>query len=124
MKKNPLTSTIIVFAIGDAYTLWEAVTRGSVSVFTVMAWLQGIVLFGLYLRKSRYAGSYLFYSVIPLFPVYFGLRLLGLNPPPPSSAGYIIGFLVYVAAVILLWRQKRDYDHYIRLEAISPSTVS
>lgn len=124
MKKNPLTSTIITFAIGDAYTLWEAVTRGSVSVFTVIAWLQGIVLFGLYLRKSRYAGSYLFYSVIPLFPVYFGLKFLGFNPPPPSSAVYIICFLVYVAGVILLWKQKRDYDHYIRVEAISPSTVS
>jgi hypothetical protein len=122
MKKNPLTSTIIVFAIGDAYTLLEAITRSSVSLFTIVAWLQGIVLFGLYLGKSKYAGSYLFYSVIPLFPVYFGLKLLGLNPPPPSSASYVVAVLIYVTAVILLWRQKREYDHYIRAETISPST--
>ena len=123
MKKNPLTTTVIVFVIGDAYTLWEAVGRGSVSVFTAVAWLQGIVLFGLYLRKSKYAGSYLFFSVIPFFPLYFGLKLLGLNPPPATSAIYLIYFLVYVTAIVLLWRQKRDYDHYIRAEMVSPSTA-
>ncbi len=124
MNKNPLTTTIIVFAIGDAYTVWEAITKGAVSVFTVVAWLQGIVLFVLYLKKSRLAGSYLFYSIIPIFPIYFGLKLIGLNPPPATSAVYIIGFLIYVVAIGLLWKQKRDYDRYIVAERVSTSPVS
>jgi hypothetical protein len=123
MNKNPLTTTIIVFAIGDAYTVWEAITKGAVSVFTAVAWLQGIVLFVLYLKKSRFAGSYLFYSIIPLFPIYFGLKLIGLNPPPATSEIYIIAFLIYVVAVALLWKQRRDYDRYIMAERVPASPV-
>ena len=124
MKKNPLTTTIIVFAIGDAYTVWEAITTGAMSIFTVVAWLQGIVLFVLYLKKSTFAGSYLFYSIIPLFPIYFGLKLLGLNPPPATSGVYIIAFLIYVVAIGLLWKQKRDYGRYMAAERVSDSAVS
>ncbi len=124
MNKNPLTSTIIVFAIGDAYTVWEAITTGAVSVFTVVAWLQGIVLFLLYLKKSKFAGSYLFYSIIPIFPIYFGLKLIGLNPSPATSEIYIILFLIYVVAIGLLWKQKRDYDRYIAAESATPLPIS
>ena len=124
MKKNPLTTMVIVFAIGDAYTVWEAITIGAVSMFTVVAWLQGIVLFVLYLKKSRFAGSYLFYSIIPLFPIYFGLKLIGLNPPPATPGVYIIAFLIYVVAIGLLWKQKRDYDRYVAQERVSYSGVS
>ena len=116
MNKNPLTTTIMVFAIGGAYTLWEAITKGEVSVFRAAVWLQGIVLFVLYFKKSRFTGSYLFYSIIPIFPIYFGLQLIGLNPPRPTSEVYIIAFLIYVVAVALLWKQKRDYDRYIAAE--------
>jgi hypothetical protein len=123
MNKNPLTITIIVFVIGDAYTVWEAITKGEVSVFTAAVWLQGIVLFVFYLKKSRLAGSYLFYSIIPIFPIYFGLKLMGLNPPPATSEIYIIAFLIYVVAIGLLWKQKRDYDRYIMAESVPASPV-
>ena len=96
MNKNPLTTTIIAFAIGDAY----------------------------YLTKSRFSGSYLFYSIIPIFPIYFGLKLIGLNPPPATSTIFIIGFLLYVVAIGLLWKQKRDYDRYMAAERVSDSAVS
>jgi hypothetical protein len=123
MNRNPLTTTIIVFAIGDAYTVWDAITKGAVSVFTAVAWLQGIVLFLLYLKKSRFAGSYLFYSIIPIFPIYFGLKFIGLSPPPANSEIYIIAFLIYAVAVALLWKQRREYDRYIAAERMSPSAV-
>ncbi len=124
MNKNPLTTTIIVFAIGDAYTVWEAIVNGEVSVFTAAILLQGIVLLVLYLKKSGIARSYLFYSMIPIFPIYFGLKFIGLNPPPVSSEIYLIAFLIYVAAVGLLWKQKRDYDRYIEAESVSASRLS
>jgi hypothetical protein len=112
-NRNPLTTTIIVFAVGDGYTVWEAITRGTVSPFTVVAWIQGLVLLFLYLTRSRFAGSYLFYSIIPIFPVYFGLKLAGLYPPPARSGTYVIAFVIYAAAVALLWKQKRDYAGYL-----------
>jgi len=119
MNKNPLTTTIIVFAIGDAYTVWEAISNGEVSVFTAAVLLQGIVLLVLYLKKSAIAGSYLFYSVIPIFPIYFGLKFIGLNPPPVTSQIYLIAFLIYVVAVGLLWKQKRDYDRYMEANSVA-----
>ena len=113
MGKNPLTTTVIIFAIGDAYTMWDAIVNGGVNVFTALAWLQGAVLIILYLKRSRYAGSYLFYSILPFFPVYFGLKALGLNPPPATWQVYLIVFIIYVVAVALLWKQKRDYERYL-----------
>src|SRR5437763_9942454 len=113
MNKNPLTTAVIVFAIGDAYTVWEGIANGKVGIFTALAWLQGAVLFILYLKKSKYAGSYQFYSILPFFPIYFGLKAAGLNPPPATRQIYIIVFVIYAVAVALLWKQKRDYDRYI-----------
>jgi len=116
MKKNPLTTTVVVFAIGDAYTVWDAITKGEVSPFEVAVWFQGVVLFVLYLKKSKWAGSYLFYSIIPIFPLYFGMKFIGLNPPPATSEFYIVTSLIYVLAMALLWKRKRDYDQYIEAE--------
>ena len=113
MNKNPLTTPIIVFAIGDAYTMMEAFTEGKVQVFTAIAWLQAIVLLLLYLRKSKYAGEYLFYSPLPFFPMYFGLKAVGLNPPPATWEIYVIVFVIYIGAIVVLWKQKREYERYL-----------
>ena len=113
MKKNPLTNTVIIFAIGDAYTVWEAIVTGEVSVFIALAWLQGAILFILYLKKSKFAASYLFYSILPFFPIYFVLKAIGLNPPPATWQVYAIAFVIYVVAIALGWKQKQDYDRYL-----------
>ena len=113
MNKNPLTTTVIVFAIGDAYTLWQAIQTHTVPVFTAIAWIQGVVLFVLYLKRSPFAGAYLFYSVLPLFPIYFGLKLAGITEPPATNVVYVVAFVIYALAVPLLWKQKREYDRYI-----------
>ena len=123
MNKNPLTTTVIIFALGDAYTVWQAVVNGKVDVFTILAWAQGVMLFTLYLKKSIYAGSYLFYSLLPFFPVYFGLKAMGLNPPPATWQVYTIAFVIYVVAMALAWKQKRDYDRYLCAMKQLSSTV-
>ncbi|HEV7396944.1 MAG TPA: hypothetical protein VGN86_10575 [Pyrinomonadaceae bacterium] len=121
MKKNPLTTTVIVFAIGDGYTMWQAVATRTLSLFTAIAWVQGIVLLILYLKKSPLAGSYLIYSVVPLFPIYFLLTLTGITAPPKTPAGYLIAFAIYVVALPLLWKQKREYDRYILADLPAPT---
>lgn len=112
MKDNPLTTTVIVFLIGDAFTVYEAFTSGSVNPYTALAWLQLAILIVLYFAKARFAGTYLFYSILPFFPVYFGLKALGLNPPPASPTTYVVAFALYVFALIILWKQKGAYDRY------------
>ena len=112
MNDNPLTMTVIVFLICDAYTAWEALSSGSISLITILGWLQFAILIVLYIMKSRFAGTYLFFSIVPFFPVYFGLKALGLNPPPASGTTYIVAFVIFVFALITLWKQKRAYDRY------------
>jgi len=113
MNKNPLTMTIFVFALGDGYTMWQAFQTRAVPVFTAIAWIQGIILIVLYLKQSPFAGTFLFYSIAPLFPIYFGLKLAGITPPPTTNVVYLIAFVIYVIALPLLWKQKREYDRYI-----------
>jgi len=113
MKKNPLTMIVLVFAIGDVYTMWQAFISHNVPVFTAIAWVQGVILLALYLNKSPHAGSYLFYSTLPLFPIYYGLRLAGLAPRPKTLAIYLVATVIYIIAMPLMWRTKREYDQYI-----------
>ena len=111
-NSNPLTTTVMVFLVGDAYTVSEAFASWRINPYVALAWLQLIIFLGLYLAKSRFAGSYLFYSILPFFPVYFGLKALGLNPPPATSTTYVIAFAIYAFAVLMLWQQKRAYERY------------
>ena len=119
MNRNPLTTIVLVFLIGDAYTLWQAFETRSVPMFTAIAWLQCIVFVALYLKKSPIAGAFLFYSIIPLFPIYFGLKLAGITEPPKTSVVYIVALIIYAVALPLFWKTKRDYERF--LAANSPS---
>ena len=121
MNKNPLTTTVIVFAIGDGYTMWQAFATRTVPVFTAIAWVQGVILLVLYLKKSSIAGSYLFYSVVPLFPIYFGLKLAGITAPPTTNVVYFVAFAIYAIALPLLWKQKREYDRYVATAQSTPA---
>jgi len=110
----------LFFVIGDAYTAWEAITKHSVSVLTVIAWIQGIGLAILYLKRSRYAGTYLFYSVAPIFPIYLGLKLAGITSPLEPSI-YVISSIAYLVVMFLLWQMKRNYDRFIARRESKPA---
>ena len=112
MDKNPLSTVVIVFVIGDVYTTWHAITRHSVSLLTVVAWIQCVGLVVLYLKQSRHAGTYLFYSVAPIFPIYLGLKLAGITAPLLPSV-YVIASIAYLVVMFLLWQMKRNYDRFI-----------
>jgi len=112
MDKNPLSTLVIVFVIGDLLTGWQAISRHSVSVLTVVSWIQCIGLVILVFKQSRYAGTYLFYSVAPVFPIYLGLKLAGITKPLLPSV-YVIMSIVYLIVMWLLWQMKRNYDRFI-----------
>jgi hypothetical protein len=113
MSKNPLTLTIVVFILGDGYTIWEAIQTRTVLVFTAISWLQGLILLILYIKRSPFAGAYLFYSILPFFPIYYGLKLAGITPPPKTNVVYFVAFAIYVLGLPVCWRLRRNYDRYI-----------
>ena len=121
INKNPLTTTAIVFAIGDAYTIWEAIVTRDVPVFTALAWALSFIFFFLYVKRSPAAGTYLFYSILPVYPLYFSLKLVGLITPPSTTTVYVIMFVIYAVAVLLSWRLKRNYDRYVAENQSTPT---
>ncbi len=112
MDKNPLSTIVIVFVIGDVYTTWNAFATHSFSLLTVIAWIQCFGLVVLYLKRSPYAGKYLFWSVVPVFPIYLGLKLVGITRPLRPSV-YVTASIVYLLVMYLLWQVKRTYDRFI-----------
>ena len=120
MNKNPLSTIVVVCVIGDLYTTWQAISEHSVTLLTVFTWIQCIGLVVLYLKQSRYAGAYLFYSVAPIYPIYLGLKLLGITRPLLPGV-YLIMFLVYLVAMFLLWQVKRNYDKFFARHQTEPA---
>jgi hypothetical protein len=120
MDKNPLGTVIIVFVIGVVYSTWHAVTRHSVSLLTIIAWIQCIGLVLLYLKQSRFAGTYLFYSSAPVFPIYLGLKLAGITAPLRPGV-YVIASIACLAVMFLLWQVKRNYDRFIARGKTEPA---
>ena|SRR5438034_8815440 len=110
---SQMSTVVLIFVIGDVYTMWHAFVSHSVPIFTAVAWLQCIGLVVLYPSKSRFAGTYLFYSTAPIFPTYLGLKLAGVTPPVRVPAVYIIMSIMYIFVMVWLWNLKRSYDRFI-----------
>lgn len=53
MDKNPLTTIAVVIALGEAYTVYEAIVTGAGHLSNVFAFLQGIVFLTLYFRNPN-----------------------------------------------------------------------
>ena len=56
-----------------------------------------------------------FYSILPLFPLYFGLKVAGITEPPATNVVYLVAFAIYALAVPLLWKQNGNTISTLRL---------
>jgi len=121
MEKNPLSTIVIIFVIGDILTTWQAITKHSVSLLTVIAGIQCVGLVVLYLKQSRFTGAYLFYSTAPITPIYLALKLAGISAPlHPGLYGF--AFIAYLVVMFLLWKIKRNYERFIARREADPAT--
>lgn len=89
-----------------------------------MVWLQGIAFIYLYFSRSAYAGSFLFYSLLLIYPLYFGLMAVGQGPiASPTVLGIMLA--VYAVGTVSTWRLKRKYDRYYNTQmAPKDETIS
>jgi len=121
MEKNPLSTLVVIVVIGDTFTTWQAITKHSVSLLTVIAWIQCVGLVVLYLKQSRFAGAYLFYSTAPITPIYLALKLAGISAPLLPGV-YVVVFIAYLVVMFLLWKLKRNYERFISRREADPAT--
>jgi hypothetical protein len=113
-RKNPLTATVIGLLIGEVYAVyrwWE--TRSAPDLFALVAVIHAAVLATLYFRRSPAAGAFLFYSVIPIYPLYLFATYEGWYSPPLPPSLYPILLAMWGMGIWVVWREKRKYDQYI-----------
>lgn len=113
VRSNPLTNTVLVLLLSEGWAVkrWLIDLRQP-DLFGIIALIHAAVLTTLYLRKSPAAGTFLFYTVLPIYPLYFLMTKIGYAKPiaPPVAAAM---FAVWIAGSVVVWRERRSYDDYI-----------
>jgi hypothetical protein len=94
------------------------VSVGNVRVNSSLGTISSVVLFVLYWRESTYAGSFLFWTTVPTYPIYCGLASLGMIDPRPTTVPLVISAVLWVGALVYTWILRRKYAAY--LEGVSP----
>lgn len=110
---NPLKPVVFVSALNSIYTMYQILIQGIINPLGVLALFISSIFIFLYIKKSKYAGAFLFYSAIPIFPLYFLTGFLGLNTTPPRIVTYTILGIIYIVCIFILWKVKNKYEEYL-----------
>jgi hypothetical protein len=111
---NPLRGTVIAMLVGEGWSVYQWwITRGQPDVFAAIAAIHAVVLATLYFRRSTVAGAFLFYSCVPICPLYFVATCAGWYSPPLRPSMYAIILIVWAIGLSVVWREKRKYERYI-----------
>ena len=124
MNGNPLKTIIFVSLLNTAYTLYQILVLGVFNLLGILVAIASSIFIFLYFKMPRYAGAFLFYSTLPIYPLYFLFGALGLNATPPSVGTYLVLALIDVGLLFLLWRLKNRYEVYLRDEQINAAKES
>jgi hypothetical protein len=113
MRPNPLSRVALpLLVLTVASTLWRF-REGAIDVFDVTSLVGAIIILVLYRRRSEYAGSFLFWSTVPIYPIYFGSMVLG-NKRVVQPGVLMVAGIVWVGGLVMLWRLRREYISFIR----------
>lgn len=113
MHENPLSKVapqLLVLSI--AVVAWQ-IARRDVDVFSISSAVGAAILFILYRRRSRYAASFLFWTTLPIYPLYFGLVALGVIGEQPRLVVYGIAAAIWIAGALWLLRLRARYIAYV-----------
>lgn len=114
-RKDPLKPIVVISILGSLYDIYVLAAKHGNDPFTVIALVLELAFVYIYFRRSEYAGDFLFYSSLPVYPLYFLAITLGLIAPPPYEATYYVLGVVYVVVMIVFWNEKKKYNAYLEL---------
>src|SRR6476646_1066581 len=113
MKDNPLSRLAPALLVLNAATTIYEVTRDNIHTFSVIATIASVVLFVLYRRQSPHAASFLFWTTLPIFPLYFSLAALGVVGEKPTRLTLVVAAAIWLGGTIYTWRVRRKYAAHI-----------
>ncbi|MDQ6787311.1 MAG: hypothetical protein M3033_10940 [Acidobacteriota bacterium] len=111
---NPLKPVVFVSLLNSAYRIYQIMFKDIFSLFGIIALVLSSIFIFLYFKNSKYAGAFLFYSAVPLYPLYFLAGFLGLNATLPSVGLYSVMALIDVACLFIVWKLKNKYELYLQ----------
>ena len=113
VNDNPLSGVCPGLLILSVLSSVYEVSQGNVRVTSSIGTIGSVVLFVLYRRTSPYAASFLFWTTLPTYPLYFGLASLGLIDQRPTTLTLVVGAAIWIGALIISWTLRRKYALYI-----------
>lgn len=113
MNSNPLKPIVFVSILNGAYTIYQILVQGVFAPFGIVALVISSIFIFLYFTKPNYAGAFLFYSTIPIYPIYFLTGVLGLNSTPPKVGTYLVMTVIYFVCIFVIWKLKNKYETYL-----------
>jgi hypothetical protein len=121
--RNPLLFPLIGIGVSAAQALRDLARTQAFDVFGAWSVAAATILLALYVRRSKAAGTFMFWSLVPLYPLYFALTWSGWYGAPARPAVYGILAVVWVVASVFVWRWKRNYERFIGSQAeLAPRT--
>ncbi|MGA7160838.1 MAG: hypothetical protein WBZ48_07540 [Bacteroidota bacterium] len=112
--KNPLQPFVIAALASIIYAVYEILFKHRYEPFTIIAGVLACVFIYLYQEKSKHAGQLMFFSTVPVYPLYFAGMALGLIKTPARTGVYYVMGSMYVVGVIIFWKAKIRYETYLK----------
>jgi hypothetical protein len=121
---NPLKPVAIpLFVISVLVLPWQ-IRAGMVDLFAVISLIGSAILVVLYLRKSKHAAAFLFWSTVPIYPLYFLSIALGQSAAPTNANVYVVLAAIWIGGLASLWRLKAKYAAFLTATVVTASVPS
>jgi hypothetical protein len=113
MSGNPLKPIVFVSFLSSLYTLYQVLIQGIFQLFAIAAVITSSIFIFLYFKLPKYAGAFMFYSAIPVYPIYFLASAISLITPPSGIGIYLVLGVIYIVCIFVLWKLKNRYEAYL-----------
>ncbi len=120
-NENPLKPIAMPLLAISAVALPWQIRAGRADLFAITSLIGAAVLVVLYLRKSKYAATFLFWSTVPMYPLYFLMIGMGQRRAPTNTLAYLVLAGVWIGGLIYLWRVKVKYAAFMTAQELTTS---
>lgn len=117
-ENNPLKWFAYIFIFSLLYDAYDIVQGVEITIFIMYRMIIDIIFLYLFYIKSKYAGQFLFYSTLPIYPIFYLFHYLGFIKVSFRWEVFIILMILYIAGMITIWVCKEKYSKYLKTKEV------
>jgi hypothetical protein len=111
--RNPLLFPLVGIAIAAVQAVRDIVLSRNLDLFGIWSIVAAVGLAVLYFGRRPAAGTFMFYSLVPMYPAYFLATIAGWYAEPARPVVYVIVAAVWLLCSYFAWRWKAAYEAFI-----------